>query len=235
MRKNFMILVIIVCVVLALLAAGAYAIFMPHYKTIEVNGYTFEVPDGDVNVTQVNNNYKTYDDKEHNITIKSYAINDVNETNYTGAYDIGVQLGSNAGQNCTYRNVSLYNNSGTYSYFDYTTYQMIVITSNDLESITHAVKSMNKTEVKPSGENLTVNLTNINNTTDANNTTTTTTAKKSTPKKTTSSSKSQKSDDNYASSDDVIVVNPKTGMKELGPAHPNYGTPNDPLQAQHSR
>ena len=234
MRRNFMILLVILCVAIALVAAGAYAVLMPHYKTIEVNGYTLEVPRGDVNVTEVNDNYETYDDEEHNLTVKSYAINNVNETNYTGAFDVINEMDNN-GSNITYDNVVLRNNSGKYSYFDNSSYQLLVATCDDVDVLVHSVKSMNKTEVKPSGENLTVNLTNLNNTTDANNTTTTVTAKKSTPKKSTGSSKTQKSDDSYASSDDVIVVNPKTGKKELGPAHPNYGTPNDPLQAQHSR
>lgn len=181
-------------------------------------------------------NYKIYDDKKDNITIKSYAINNVNESNYTGALEITEQLKSDNGQNCTYDNITLLNNSGNYTYFDVNDYQIIEITSNNLDSITHLVKSMNKTEIKPQG-NVTISLTNITNDT-ANDTDsqTYTQSKKTTTKKTTSSnskaSSSSKSN-SYASSDDYFVINPNTHKKEYGPAHPNYGTPDDYLYEQH--
>jgi len=169
MRKNFIILLIALICVLLIASVGANFLLTPHYKTIDLNGYSFEVPESNDNISTINDNYKVYEDKEHHITVKSYAINNINETNYTGAYDIG-QLESNKGQNCTYDNVSMYNNSGTYSYFDNSTYQMIVISCSDVDTMSHIIKSMNKTDVIPTSDNLTLNLTSLNNTTDQDNT-----------------------------------------------------------------
>ncbi|MDO5826553.1 MAG: hypothetical protein Q4Q22_09235 [Methanosphaera sp.] len=195
MRKNFMIILIALLAVLIVAGVGAYTLLMPQYKTIDVNGYKMEVPASDLNVTSVNDNYKTYDDNEHNITIKSYAINNPNETNYTQAIEINERIKSNASQNITHENITLQNTSGKYSYYDVNTYQMIEITSTDLDTLTHIVKSINKTEVTPNAENLTVNLTTVNNTTDTADTVTTTA--KTTSKKKSSSTKKDSSETIY--------------------------------------
>ena len=243
MRKTFKIGLLIAVVLLLIGSIGAYVLTIPHYKSIELNGYSFEVPESNNTVQSINDNYKKYDDNEKNITIKSYAINNVNETNFTGAGDVGYQVGSNFGQNITSDNITLMNQSGKYSYYEITPYQMIVITCNDLDTIKHMIKTMNKTSI-----NLTdvdVDLTTFNATNDTSNDTvnqtasTTSTQKTSTKKSTSSSSNkksyssSQSSSSSSSSGDEYFVVNKKTGKKEYGPAHPNYGTPNDYLYEQH--
>ena len=174
MRKNFKIMLIGLLALICVASVGAYALMTPQYKTLEVNGYQLEVPDSNANVTSVNDNYKTYDDKEHNITIKSYAINNVNETNYIGSADVGAQIGSNMGQNTTIENKTVMNKSGQYTYYDLNTYQNIVITTDNYDTMAHMLKTLNKTDITPNTENLTVNLTSLNDTNDTNNTTTTT-------------------------------------------------------------
>lgn len=215
MRQNIKLLMIAIVIIALLATIGAYIALTPQYETIDVNGYKLEVPKSDVNITSVNDNFKIYDDKKDNITIKSYAINNVNESNYTGALEITEQLNSDKGQNCTYNNITLRNDSGNYTYFDVNDYQIIEITSNNLDSITHLVKSINKTEIKPQG-NVTVNLKNITNDT-ANDTDsqTYTQTKKTTTKKTTSSNTkaSSSSKSKYADDEVYDVVIPGTGGK----------------------
>lgn len=198
MRNNFKILLIGLLAIVLVTSTSAFVLLTPSYKTIEVNGYQLEVPQSNTNVTSVNDNYKTYDDKEHNITIKSYAINNVNETNYTGASDVGAQVGSNIGQNTTIENKTVMNKSGEYTYYDLSMYQMIVITSNNYDSISHILKTLNKTDIQPDTQNSTINLTSIssNNTTETNNTTTSTNTKTKTQttKKSTSNTKKSSSD-----------------------------------------
>lgn len=237
MRQNIKLLMIAVVIIALLATISAYIALTPQYMTIDLNGYKLEIPKSDVNVTSVNDNYKIYDDKKDNITIKSYAINNVNESNYTGALEIMEQLKSDKGQNCTYNNITLRNDSGNYTYFDINDYQIIEITSNNLDYITHIVQSINKTEIKPQG-NVTITLTNLTNDTSNDTapqanaqTKNTTTTKKTSSSNTKSSSNSKSS--SYASSDDYFVVNPTTNKREYGPAHPNYGTPNDYLYEQH--
>jgi len=198
MRNNFKIMLIGLVALILVASVSAYILLTPQYKTIEVNGYKLEVPDSKSNVTNGNDNYRTYDDKEHNITIKSYAINNINETNYTGASDLGAQVGSNIGQNTTIENKTVMNKSGEYTYFDISLYQMIVITSNNYESISHILKTLNKTDIQPDTGNSTINLTTIssNNTTETNNTTIGTNTKTTTQttKKSTSNTKKSSSD-----------------------------------------
>ena len=218
MRNNFKILLIGLLAMLLVASASAYILLTPSYKTIEVNGYKLEVPQSNSNVTSVNDNYKTYDDKEHNITIKSYAINNVNETNYTGASDVGALVGSNIGQNTTIKNKTVMNKSGEYTYYDISLYQMIVITSNNYDSISHILKTLNKTDIQPDTENSTINLTTIssNNTTETNNTTTETTSKSYSSKKSqNSNSKTSSSSSKSKYKDDEVydVVVPGTGGK----------------------
>ena len=204
MRRNFKIMLIALFALLIVTSIGAISFLTPHYKTIELNGYIMEVPDSSINVTSVNDNYKTYDDKNHNITIKSYAINNVNEINYTGAVDLGTQIGSNIGNNTTIETKTVLNQSGKYTYHDFTNYQMITITTDDFEIMSHILKTLNKTEITPNTNDTTLNLMTIsNNTTDANNTTTNSNTKKTqtSTKKTTSNSKKTGSNDIYIEGD----------------------------------
>ena len=160
--------------------------------------YTMEVPEANTNITNVNDNYKTYDDDEHNITIKSYAINNINETNYTGAVDLGTQIGSNIGNNTTIENKTVLNQSGKYTYYDIANYQMIAITSEDYDCMSHILKTLNKTEITPNTNDTTINMMSIsNNTTETNNTTTTTTTKKSTKSNYNGKSKKSSTDSRY--------------------------------------
>ena len=197
MRRNIKILAIIITA--TIIALTGYALSIPQHKSLEINGYTFEVPLSDANITTINDNYKTYDDKQHNITIKSYAINNINQTNHTGAYDVGVQIGTNAGNNTTIENTTITNKSGTYTYHDIDNYQMIVITTQDYNTIQHIIKTMNKTQIKVDTTE------NINMTQLADNQTnnTTQTQKKATKKTTNTKQKTtKKSADTWGDSQD---------------------------------
>ncbi|MDO5825402.1 MAG: hypothetical protein Q4Q22_03395 [Methanosphaera sp.] len=215
MRQNIKLVIIALVIVAILASVASYIALAPHYETIDVNGYKMEVPASDVNVTCVSDNYKIYEDKKANITIRSYAINNANDTNYTGALLIKEEMNSTGTQNCTYDNVTLVNNSGKYSYFDNSTYQVILITGTNLDGITHMVKSLNRTEVVPSA-NSTINLTSIfDNSTDENDTAVTTTTKKTTGKKAASSNtkSSGSSKSRYKNDEEYDVVIPGTGGK----------------------
>lgn len=239
MRTSFKVGLILALILLIIGTLGIYVSTTPHYKSIEVNGYSFEVPENNNSIQSINDNYKKYYDQENNITIKSYAINNANQTNYTGIDDIKSQLESNPGQNITTDNITLINQSGNYSYYDTSTYQTIIITSNNLDTLKHIVKTLNKTTM-----NLTdvdIDLTTLNATNDTVNQTNSTTAStQASAKKTSTSSKksyssSKSSSSSSSSGDELFVINPKTGKKEYGPGHPNYGTPNDYLYEQHRR
>lgn len=93
----------------------------------------------------------------------------------------------------------------------------------------------NNTTTNNTTNNDTINVTLNDSNSTENNTTTATTTKKSSSqsKSSSSSSNNEYHGKSYASEDDLFVVNPKTGKKEYGPAHPNYGTPNDYLYEQH--
>lgn len=233
MRQNIKIAVIIVAVLIILASIGAYLALTPHYKSIEVNGYTIEVPENNVNVTSVNDNYKIYEDKEKNITIKSYAINNINETNYTAAEEIINESKSDNGENCTYNNITLLNKSGTYTYFDINAYQIIEITGNNPDEITHLVKTLNKTEIKPSDENATIDLTTLSDDSTENNNTNTST-KKTTTKSSSNSKSSSKSQSKYKDDEIYDVPVPGsggktvkarwTGTNELGARYEEVGT-----------
>ena len=153
-----------------------------------MSGYKLEVPQSSVNIEEVTENYNRYDDSLHNLSIKTWSWKNTQDNNLNGCYEIGAQLGSNLGQNCTYKNISLYNKTGTYTYFDYNamTGSMIVITTNEIETITHIVETMKKSEIKPDIDlgnftDMAIGMTTQNNT-DHNNTTETVqkTSKKST-------------------------------------------------------
>lgn len=95
--------------------------------------------------------------------------------------------------------------------------------------LTNNTPETNNTTNDTNETNITLN--DTNNT--QNNTQTTTTKKSTSKSKSDSSSKSSYQKTSYASEDDVFVINPKTGKKEYGPAHPNYATENDYLYEQH--
>lgn len=101
--------------------------------------------------------------------------------------EIGLQLEENTGFNCTYHNITLYNKSGVYTYYEVDTENscMIIITSKNPDAIEHIIKTMIKPQntVNSNRFNMTSSgliLTNSdNNTTDSQtNTNTHTTAKK---------------------------------------------------------
>ena len=217
MRNNFKIILVGLIAIILVASAAAYVVLTPQSKTIELNGYKLEVPDSNINVTNVNDNYKTYDDQEHNITIKSYAINNVNETNYTGASDIESQIKSNNGQNITIENKTVTNQSGKYTYYDCSKYQMIIITSENYDTMSNMLKTLNKTDIKPADENSTIDLTTIsaNNTTATTDATVRTTSKSSSTKKTqTSNSKTSSSSKSKYKDDEVYdVIIPGSGGK----------------------
>lgn len=153
----------------------AYILTQPQYKTIEMTGITLEVPNTNSMVQNNSPNYNTYNDQENNLTIKTWAYRDLSDVNGSSqaVVEMGAQLGSNMAQNITYENVSLYNKSGIYTYYetDESNKCIILITGSNIEQVVHAVKTINKTGIHPVGGNITLaNLTNqTNNTT--NNTT----------------------------------------------------------------
>lgn len=145
-------------------------------------------------------------DTENDLTIKTWSCQSL--TDYNGSVEAGTdfakQLMDNAGTNVTYHNMTLFNKSGTYTYYNVSpeTYSMIVITSNDLDLVEHMVQNLKQPSISYSSEeminaNITINLTQNNTENDTNNTTTTTT--KSTTKKKSSSTtkKSSSGNDGY--------------------------------------
>ena len=221
------ILGIVVIIILALVAG--YFALTPQYKEIEMSGYTFEVPNSNAEVKNNTINYNTYLDTENDLNIKTWACEDINDINGTvnGSMEMGKQLGENMGTNVTYNNMTLFNKSGTYTYYepDIQNSCMIIITSKDLNTIEHIISSMKKPEINAQFD-MTSNgliLTNSNNTTQDNQTTTTTTSssKKSSSSKTSSSSNNgykwsgQYGDYiiEYTDSDGVQHIDSKKGYK----------------------
>ena len=113
MNKKLSIGIIAIIILIALI--GSYFAFIPHYKSIEMSGYTFEVPDSNAEVKNNTINYNTYLDTENDLNIKTWACKDINDTNGTvsGSMEMGMQLGENMGTNVTYKNFTVYNKSGT--------------------------------------------------------------------------------------------------------------------------
>ena len=147
-----------------------------------MSGYTFEVPDSNAEVKNNTINYNTYLDTENDLNIKTWSCKDINDINGTvnGSIEMGKQLGENMGTNVTYNNMTLFNKSGTYTYYepDIQNSCMIIITSKDLNTIEHIISTMKKPEINTQFD-MTSNgliLTNSNNTTQDNQTTTTTTS-----------------------------------------------------------
>ena len=137
-------------IILAVLIIGLFA-FMPHYKSIEMSGYTFEVPQSNVEVKNNTINYNTYLDTENDLNIKTWACKDINDVNGTlnASVDMGIQLGENMGTNITYNNFTAYNKSGTYTYYepDVNNSCMILITSKNLKKKEHILKTMKKPKI----------------------------------------------------------------------------------------
>ena len=201
MKKQAIILIMGVIILACIIGVGAYILTQPQYKTINMTGITIEVPTSDSTVNNNSVNYNKYNYQENNLSVKTWAYRDINDANRTAqaVLEIGTQYGLNMAQNVTYDNVSVANKSGTYSYYetDETNKCIILITGTNIDQVTHAVKSINKTGINPVGGNITLeNLTNqtgniTNNTTvsnDNNNGQSTTQTTSKTSKKTSSSS-----------------------------------------------
>ena len=200
--KNIAIIIVAVILVCAV-GVGAYFMLQPQYKTISMSGITLEVPNSNTAVINTSTIYTTYDDQDNNLSIKTWAYRDINDTNETAqaGIAIGTQNGSNIGQNVTYDNISLQNKSGTYSYYeaDIQNECLILITGTNIDQVTHAVKSINKTGINPVGGNITIenmiNNTTANNTTLSTDTTSTQKTSQATSTKKSSSNSKQSSDD----------------------------------------
>lgn len=206
MKEKIKIAIIILVIFALIGVSGAYFVLTPQYSSIDMSGYSLDVPKSDVEVQQRTNNYNTYDDSNHNLTIKSWAWKNVNDTNISAFDDIANQLTAHQGQNCTYDNVTLINQTGTYTY--YTTNNdgcMLIITSNNLDEIIHIVKSIKQSTVKLPADINNTNITVItdinsllqNDTNDTNNLTNTQTTKKTTTSTKKSGSSDIKSEGTY--------------------------------------
>ena len=111
---------------------------------------TLEVPESNVIVTNCSENYNIYNDTKNNLTIRSWSAKIANDPLDTNASEeIGLQAGENFGVNTTYNNISVFNKSGTYTYFDIDMEKccMIVITGNNVDDVVHAAKTINKSSV----------------------------------------------------------------------------------------
>ena len=191
---------IIAIIILALLAG--FFLLTPHYKEIEMSGYTFEVPESNAEVKNNSINYNTYTDTESDLNIKTWSCKDTNDINGTinAAKEIELQLKNNNGTNITYNNITLYNNSGIYTYYesDVNNSCIILITSKNLNSIEHILETINKPKLNVKNPfNITSNgliINNSNNNTTSNNQITT---KKTTPTKKTSSKSNTGSSSEY--------------------------------------
>ena len=165
---------IIALIIIVLLAA--YFIFIPHYKAVEMSGYTFEVPESNAEVKNNTVNYNTYQDKENDINIKTWACKDINDINGTvnGSLEIGMQLEQNSGNNITYNNITLINKTGNYTYYDTDTNNtsMIIITSKNPDIIQHIVETMKKPQINIDTNQLNITANPLNTSEPTNNTTT---------------------------------------------------------------
>lgn len=162
-------LIIIVCL-------AVYFLFIPHYKEIEMSGYTFEVPDNNAEVKNNTINYNTYQDKENDLNIKTWANKDINDINGTinGSLEIGTQLGENNGNNVTYNNITLLNKTGVYTYYepDENNTCMIIITSKNPDLIQHIIETMKKPKITNPATQLNMSTNGLTTTPSENNTTT---------------------------------------------------------------
>ena len=152
--------------IIILASITGYLALKPNYKEIEMSGYTFEVPDSNAEVKNNTINYNTYLDTENDLNIKTWACKDINDINGTAnaSIEMGIQLGENMGTNISYNNASIYNKSGTYTYYEVDTNNscIIIITSKNLDVIEHILETMKKPEVNVNNPfNMTPNGLNI--------------------------------------------------------------------------
>ena len=150
MREKNVLIIVIAIILLCVIGIGAYVSIQPSYKNITMSQMTLEVPESNVIVTNCSENYNIYNDTKNNLTIKSWSAKIANDPLDTNASeDIGLQAGENFGVNTTYNNISVFNKSGTYTYFDIDMEKccMIVITGNNVDDVVHAAKTINKSSV----------------------------------------------------------------------------------------
>ena len=179
MRQKIQIGIIIIIIILAFLT-GIYA-FTPQNKEVEMSGYTFEVPKSNAQVINKTTNYNTYTDTEHDINIKTWSCKDINDINGTtnASIEMETQLGENMGTNTTYKNITVLNKSGTYTYYETDTENscIILITSKNIDTIEHIIKTIKKPKANTENPfNMTsdgLNITSTDNNTTSNNQTTT--------------------------------------------------------------
>lgn len=198
MRKNIQIGIIIIIITI-IASTICYLALTPQYKEIQMSGYTLEVPNSNKEVQNNTVNYNTYTDNQNNITIKTWAYKDTNDTNGTtkASNEMRTQLGENMGTNTTYKNITLFNKSGTYTYYEADTNNscMILLTGKDLNTIEHILETIEKPKINKDTQEYDMDsngliLTNPDNT--INNQTTTSTKKSTTKKSSTSKASSNK-------------------------------------------
>ncbi len=150
MREKNVLIIVIAIILLCVIGIGAYVSIQPSYKNITMSQITLEVPESNVIVTNCSENYNIYNDTKNNLTIRSWSAKIANDPLDTNASEeIGLQAGENFGVNTTYNNISVFNKSGTYTYFDIDMEKccMIVITGNNVDDVVHAAKTINKSSV----------------------------------------------------------------------------------------
>lgn len=150
MREKNVLIIVIAIILLCVIGIGAYVSIQPSYKNITMSQMTLEIPESNVIVTNCSENYNIYNDTKNNLTIRSWSAKIANDPLDTNASEeIGLQAGENFGVNTTYNNISVFNKSGTYTYFDIDMEKccMIVITGNNVDDVVHAAKTINKSSV----------------------------------------------------------------------------------------
>lgn len=150
MREKNVLIIVIAIILLCVIGIGAYVSIQPNYKNITMSQMTLEVPESNVIVTNCSENYNIYNDTKNNLTIRSWSAKIANDPLDTNASEeIGLQAGENFGVNTTYNNISVFNKSGTYTYFDIDMEKccMIIITGNNVDDVVHAAKTINKSSV----------------------------------------------------------------------------------------
>lgn len=150
MREKNVLIIVITIILLCVIGIGTYVSIQPNYKNITMSQMTLEVPESNVIVTNCSENYNIYNDTKNNLTIRSWSAKIANDPLDTNASEeIGLQAGENFGVNTTYNNISVFNKSGTYTYFDIDMEKccMIVITGNNVDDVVHAAKTINKSSV----------------------------------------------------------------------------------------
>ena len=85
MRNEIKIAIILLVILFALI--GVYFAFTPQYKTINMSGFSLEVPQSNANVVNNTPNYNSYLDTENNLTIKTWSCQSL--TDYAGSIEGG--------------------------------------------------------------------------------------------------------------------------------------------------